>query len=197
MPQVYKPGFLQVIYGPMKSGKTESFVRIFDEVRYSSHKWKVFQPSVNTREAEVRSRISNISLPTTIIDENKPETILEHITEEDQLVGLDEAQFFDVSLYKVVDKLLSMNKHVVVSGLLLDFRAQPFGPMPWIVGRANHSIRLTAICEVDGCDRKATRTQRLINGKPASFNSPIVLIEGTGNEKYEPRCVYHHKVPLD
>ncbi len=79
---------------------------------------------------------------------------------------------------------------------MLSFRGEPFGPMPSLVGRADKAIRLTAICDYSGCDLRATRTQRLINGKPAPYDSPLVVIEGEGiEETYEARCVLHHNVP--
>ena len=107
-----------------------------------------------------------------------------------------EVHFFDTRLVDVIDTLLKNSYHVIASGLMLDFRGEPFGPTPWLIGRANEITRLTAICDVFGCNRRATRTQRLINGDPAPYNSPLVVIEDQGKiETYEARCIIHHIVP--
>lgn len=197
MPRVYKPGYLEAIFGPMKSGKSEVFIILFKELGHSNHEWVTFKPAVNIREKGIASRTFNLSLEAIVIDEDHPELIFEHLKEkENKIVGIDEAQFFDNSLVDIVDTLLKKRYHVIVSGLMLNFRGEPFGPMPWLVGRANKVTRLTGICDVHGCNRRATRTQRLINGEPAPYNSPVVVIEGEGEtETYETRCVIHHIVP--
>ncbi|MFX0124695.1 MAG: thymidine kinase [Candidatus Hodarchaeota archaeon] len=198
MSKVYKPSYLEVIIGPMKSGKTEEFIRIFKELEHSDYECVAFKPAVNIREEGIASRTFNINLEAIVIDENKPELIFEYLKAKPyKIIGIDEAQFFDENLVEVVDTLLRNRYHVIVSGLLLSFRGEPFGPMPWIVGRANEIVRLTAICDVPGCNRRATRTQRLINGEPALYSSPLVSIEGQKKiETYEARCVLHHAVPI-
>ncbi len=197
MPSIYIPGNLEVIFGPMKSGKSERFINYFNVLKYSEIKGIAFKPAVNVREKNIATRAYKVNLEATVIDEKHPETILQHLERNDyKIVGIEEAQFFDMSLVEVIDRLLTEEYHLVVSGLMLSFRGEPFGPMPWLVGRAHKIIRLTAICEYPGCNRQATRTQRLINGKPAPYNSPLVLIEHSGyHEKYEARCVFHHIVP--
>ncbi|MFX0049960.1 MAG: thymidine kinase [Candidatus Hodarchaeota archaeon] len=199
MSKVYKPSYLEVIIGPMKSGKTEEFIRIFKELEHSDYECVAFKPAVNIREEGIASRTFNINLKAIVIDENKPELIFNHLNAKPyKIIGIDEAQFFNKSLVDIIDTLLKERYHVIVSGLLLSFRGEPFGPMPWIVGRANEITRLTAICDVPGCNRRATRTQRLINGEPALYSSPLVSIEGqTKVETYEARCVLHHAVPIN
>ncbi|MFX0211681.1 MAG: thymidine kinase [Candidatus Hodarchaeota archaeon] len=198
MSKVYKPSYLEVIIGPMKSGKTEEFIRIFKELEHSDYECVAFKPAVNIREEGIASRSFNINLEAIVIDENKPELIFEYLKVRTyKIIGIDEAQFFNENLVEVVDTLLRERYHVIVSGLLLSFRGEPFGPMPWIVGRANEITRLTAICDVPGCNRRATRTQRLINGEPALYSSPLVSIEGQEEiETYEARCVLHHTVSI-
>ncbi|MFX0125986.1 MAG: thymidine kinase [Candidatus Hodarchaeota archaeon] len=197
MSMVYKPGYLMVIFGPMKSGKSELFIKLFKELEYSNCEWVTFKPAVNIREKGIASRTFNLKLEAFVIDEERPELILEYLKEKQyKIIGIDEAQFFDIRLVDIIDRLLKENYHVIVSGLMLSFRGEPFGPMPWLVGRANEVTRLTAICDVQNCNRRATRDQRLINGKPAPYNSPLVVIEGQGKaETYEARCVLHHQVP--
>ncbi len=197
MSRVYKPGYLEVIFGPMKSGKSEVFIMLFKELKYSNHEWVTFKPAVNIREEGIASRTFKLNLKAIVIDEDHPELIFEHLKRKKyEIIGIDEAQFFDNHLVEVVDTLLRSRYHVIVSGLVLNFRGEPFGPMPWLVGRANKVTRLMGICDVHGCNRKATRTQRLINGEPAPYDSPVVVIEGQGQtETYETRCVIHHNVP--
>ncbi|MHA1976726.1 MAG: thymidine kinase [Candidatus Hodarchaeales archaeon] len=199
MPEIYKPGYLEAIFGPMKSGKSEYLIRMFNELRYSDIRGIVFKPAVNTREPGIASRGSDMQLEAIIVDEKHPEEILSYLnTFECKFVGVDEAQFFADNLVHVIEQLLKKEYHVIVCGLLLSFRGEPFGPMPSLVGRAHHVTRLTAICEYPNCNHWAVLTQRLINGKPCPYNSPLVLIENTGqSETYEPRCVNHHQVPRE
>lgn len=194
---IYKPGYLHTIIGPMKSGKTEKFIEIFANLKFSDIKGIVFNPAINTRDPVIRSRISNRWLETIRIDELHPENVFRHVSDsQNVMVGFDETQFFAMSIITVIDKLLEQDFHIVASGLLLDFRGEPFGPMPTLVGQAHEITKLSAICEYPGCNRHATQTQRLINGKPADYNSPTVLIEGGGyNEEYQARCLRHHYVP--
>ncbi len=193
---VYKPGCLEVIFGPMKSGKSAIFIRRFKELEYSDYKLIIFKPAVNTRELGVSSRAFDVKLEAIVIDEKNPELIFEYLKKKQyNIVGIDEAHFFDNHLVDVIDILLKEGYHVIVSGLMLSFRGEPFGPMPWLVGRADEVTSLTAICDVDGCNHRATRSQRLINGEPAPYNSPLVVIEDQSKiETYEARCVIHHIV---
>jgi thymidine kinase len=107
------------------------------------------------------------------------------------VVGIDEAQFFDMEIAEVVARLADDGKRVICAGLDLDFRGEPFGPMPRLLAIAERVDKLTAICVVSG--EPATRTQRIINGKPASYNDPIILVGAT--ESYEARSRRHHIVP--
>jgi thymidine kinase len=182
----------------MKSGKTEKFIEIFSDLEYTNAvAGIVFNPAVNTRDPIIKSRVSNRALKTTIIDEQHPDLVFNYLDgPKGIIVGFDETQFFDMSIIGVIDDLLREDYHVVASGLMLDFKGEPFGPMPTLVGRSHEITKLSAICEYPGCSRRATQTQRLINGEPAPYNSPIVLIEGGGhNEEYQARCIQHHYVP--
>ncbi|MDQ5841426.1 MAG: thymidine kinase, partial [Chloroflexota bacterium] len=102
-------------------------------------------------------------------------------------------QFFDDRLPEVVERLADLGKQVLVTGLDTDFRGIPFGPMPRLMALADQVTKLTAICMV--CGEPATRTQRLIDGLPAPVDSPLIMVGGMGDEKYEARCRLHHDVP--
>ncbi len=108
------------------------------------------------------------------------------------MVVIDEIQFFDDQIIEVVQALLEADIQVVFGGLALDFRGEPFGPMPTLLSLCDEIEKPTAVCEV--CkEEDATRTQRLINGEPAKYTDPIILIGAEQN--YEPRCIKHHIVP--
>jgi thymidine kinase len=118
---------------------------------------------------------------------------IEAATADADIVAVEEAQFFDERLPEVVESLAALGKQVVLTGLDRDFRGIPFGPMPRLLALADQVTKLTAICVV--CGEPATRTQRLIDGQPASADSPLIVIGGMGDETYEARCRLHHEVP--
>lgn len=182
-------GKLEVFYGPMKSGKTSALIKQLDGVTDCV----VFKPSLDTRfsEDEIVSR-DGLKLKSISIDKERPELILNHAGIASSAVAIDEAQFFDDSVVWVVKQLLKKNKSVYVSGLDLDFKGDPFGAMPTLIAMANRAERLYANCDHPECERKAVRTQRLIDGKPAKRDSPLVLVGD--KEFYEARCLEHHEV---
>jgi thymidine kinase len=109
------------------------------------------------------------------------------------MVGIDEAQFFDQEIIPIVQKLADRGLRVIVAGLDTDFRGEPFGPMPVLMAQADQVDKLHAICMI--CGEAASRTQRLVNGKPAHYHDPIVIVGAA--ELYEARCRQHHQVPRD
>jgi thymidine kinase len=115
----------------------------------------------------------------------------EQLTPEVTVVGIDEAQFFDEGLIAVIDALVSRGVRVIVAGLDMDFRGEPFGIMPTLLAKAEIVDKLQAICLV--CGESATRTQRLVNGRPAYYDDPVVIVGAA--EMYEARCRIHHEVP--
>ena len=106
------------------------------------------------------------------------------------MVAVDEVQFFDMNVIQVCEELADMGKRVICAGLDMDFRGEPFGPMPELVARAEEISKLRAICVV--CAAEASRTQRLINGEPAAYDDPVVMVGAA--EVYEARCRSCHKV---
>ncbi|WP_457631822.1 thymidine kinase, partial [Oceanithermus sp.] len=108
-----------------------------------------------------------------------------------QVVAVDEAQFFDEGLPQVLEELTGRGVRVIVAGLDMDFRGEPFGVMPTLMARAEFVEKLSAVCV--RCGRAATRTQRLVNGKPARYDEPVILVGAA--EAYEPRCRACHEVP--
>lgn len=185
-------GILEVYTGPMKSGKTRELINRVDKLNFiDDYKFLFFKPKVDIRDETVESRFGSLKYDCKFIDEYNPSEIKSHIDEKTRLVIIDEVQFFDQSISKIVIELLKNNINVIVSGLDLDFRGKPFGSMPEILSLADKVNKLTGVCEYPNCTRPATRTQRLIDGKPAPFDSPTILIDSK-NEDYECRCISHH-----
>ena len=107
------------------------------------------------------------------------------------IVGIDEVQFFSSEIIQLIDELINQDTRVIVAGLDLDFRGEPFGVMPTLLAKAEFVTKLTAACKI--CGEAATRTQRIIDGKPALYDSPIILVGA--KDSYEARCHKHHIVP--
>lgn len=195
---IVKPGVLEAFCGPMKSGKTAELIARVNKINFMDGFDMVFiKPRIDKRDKTVKSRFGNTEYNCFFVDEDDPYKILNVVNRDHNLVAIDEIQFFNKGIEKVVEKLLSKNKNVIVAGLDLDFRGEPFGMMPYLLSVADEVIKLRAICSYPKCNASGSRTQRLINGKPANYKSPLILIEDYDNKKetYEPRCVMHHKVP--
>jgi thymidine kinase len=184
-----KPGFLEVFCGPMKSGKSLEIIHRVNKLKYMDNsKYLFFKPEIDTRNSKIISRYG--AEESCIIVENSKD-ILSFINDE-KLIAIDEAQFFDEGIVEVIKVLLKKDVNVIVAGLDLDFRGEPFGPMPSILSVANKVRKLTAICDFKSCNNIGRFTQRIIDGKPARFDSPTILVGG--DEKYEVRCRKHHKI---
>lgn len=182
-------GWAEVICGSMFSGKSEELIRRVRQATYGNMSVRVFKPVIDTRYEEEAVVSHNGS--TTIARPVKfSQDILKYIDSDVDLIGIDEAQFFDEGIIDVVDELAYKGIRVIVAGLDTDFRGEPFGPMPALMSLGEMVTKLNAICPI--CTAPASRTQRLINGKPASYDDPIILVGAS--EAYEPRCRHHHEV---
>ncbi|MDP6294109.1 MAG: thymidine kinase, partial [Candidatus Woesearchaeota archaeon] len=124
-----------------------------------------------------------------------PEEMLTLLTPEQRVVVIDELQFFQEGIVGVVKSLLVDGLNIIGAGLDTNFRGEPFGYMPHLIGIASEVQKYTAVCEVEGCNKEAPLTQRLIDGEPAPYDSPEILV-GDKEEGYEPRCLQHHEVPI-
>lgn len=194
MTNIFNPGSLELIAGPMRSGKNNTLISRISPLAYTDYTFIVFNPDINIRDNGLVSRTSSWNHETYSISSSNPVICMEHAVEYDVIV-FTEAHFFGKELIPVVEHLIKMNKNVIASGLDLDFRAEPFSAMPDLLARANQVTKLTAVCtfKENGkiCGREATRTQRYINGEPAPYDSPIILV-GDFHEGYEPHCIHHH-----
>lgn len=174
----------------MFSGKSEELIRRVRRATYANQQVQVFKPAIDNRYDDVAVVSHNgTSVMATPVDSSAD--ILENLLPNVEIVGIDEAQFFDEDIVYVAEQLADRGIRVIAAGLDQDFRGEPFGPMPDLMALAESVTKLNAICPL--CGSPASRTQRLINGQPASYNDPIILVGAS--ESYEPRCRHHHDVP--
>lgn len=185
----YREGWIEVICGCMFAGKTEELIRRINVLSYARKNILVFKPKIDDRysTAEIASHAGS-KVPCIVISEAKE--ILNHVNYDTDVVAIDEVQFFDEDVVDICEYLADSGLRVMVAGLDKDFRGEPFGVLPDLLTRAEFVTKLTAVCAK--CGAPATRTQRIINGKPASFNDPIVLVGA--KEAYEPRCRHCHEI---
>ena len=183
-------GSIEVVCGSMFSGKTDELIRRLIRATIAKQKVQVFKPAIDIRYAveKVTSHAGANYEATPIANAAE---IREKLDKDTTVVGIDEAQFLDPEVVDVAQELASRGIRVLVAGLDMDFRGEPFGPMPLILAKAERVDKLHAICMVCGDD--ASRTQRLVNGKPARYDDPVVIVGAS--ELYEARCRAHHEVP--
>jgi len=181
----------ELITGPMSCGKTEELLRRVRRGIIAKKKIKVISPDVDTR-AKGDYIESRNGLWLDAIKIKHSIQLLSHVKEDDEIVAIDELQFFDANIPKVISKLMLEGKKIIGTGLDLDFKGESFGSMPELLSIATTVDKLHAVCMKCGSDN-ATRTQRLIDGKPADKNSPLIMIGG--DETYEARCVKCWELP--
>lgn len=183
-------GWLEVICGSMFSGKSEELIRRVRRATYGNLSVRVFKPIIDNRYSE-ESIVSHNGTSILARPIENSEEMFNYIDEHVDIVGIDEVQFFDENVVEVAQTLAERGHRVIVAGLDLDFRGEPFACVPHLMALAESVTKLSAICPV--CGSPASRTQRLIDGKPASYDDPVILVGAS--ESYEPRCRHHHEVP--
>lgn len=189
----HSKGQIEVICGPMYSGKTEELIRRVRRAFIARQDVLVFKPKLDTRSTEI------------VLSHNGDKHAAYEIAYAYEAIGyatlpftgytviaFDEAQFFDASIVPTVLELAEMGNRVIVAGLDMDFRREPFGYMPELICRAQSVTKLSAICNV--CGEEAHFTQRLINGQYPKWNDPVVVIGAY--EEYQARCADHHNFYL-
>jgi len=188
----YKAGSVEVICGSMFSGKTEEMIRRLRRAVIARQKVQVFKPVIDNRY-NISKVTSHAGVDFEAVPISESSEIMEHMKADTTVVGIDEAQFFDEGVVRVIEQLANKNVRVIVTGLDMDFRGEPFGCMPELLARADKIDKLQAICMK--CGEPANRTQRLVDGRPAHYDDPIVIVGAS--EMYEARCRAHHEVPRD
>ena len=184
-------GWIEVVCGSMFSGKTEELIRRVRRAKIARQKVQVFKPAIDTRynDRDVTSHDGMQIEAVPVADTAGLRAVIELDT---TVVALDEVQFYSGDIVALCEGLADRGVRVIVAGLDTDFRGEPFGPMPELMARAERVDKLQAICVV--CGNPASRTQRLINGLPAAFDDPVILVGAS--EVYEARCRRCHEVRM-
>jgi len=183
-------GSIEVITGSMFCGKTEELIRRLRRATIAKQKVQVFKPTIDNRYAEEKVT-SHTGANFDAIPIQQTAEILTSLDPDTTVVAIDEAQFFDAEIIPISQQLADRGLRVIVAGLDMDFRGEPFGPMPALLSQAEEVSKLHAICVV--CGEEASRTQRLVDGRPARYDDPVVIVGAS--EMYEARCREHHQVP--
>lgn len=189
MYQSYRDGWVETISGCMFAGKTEELIRRIKVLEFAKKEIMVFKPAIDNRYSNTKV-VSHAGSAVESYVISKPIEILEIVKPTTQVVAIDEVQFFDESVCEVANELADRGIRVMAAGLDTNFRGEPFGPMPKLMTEAEFVTKLAAVCNI--CGAPATRTQRMINGKPASYYDPEILVGAS--ESYEPRCRHCHEV---
>ena len=177
-------GTIEVVCGSMFSGKTEELLRRVKRAQIARQKVQVFKPKVDNRysithvESHNANRVPSVPL-------EKATEILDAVDDKTRVVGIDEAQFFDPSIVDVAQKLAYRGIQVIVAGLDMNYKGEPFGPMPQLMAVAESVTKLSAICVV--CGGAASRSQRLVERDPQQ------TFAVGGSESYEARCRSCHE----
>lgn len=183
-------GLIEVICGSMFCGKTDELIRRLRRATIARQKVQVFKPSIDNRyeEQKVASHAGSTFEANPV---SCSKDILDRLADNVTVVGIDEAQFFDEDIVSVIQQMADHGIRVIAAGLDQTFNGEPFGCMPELMSLAERVDKLQAICMV--CGEPASRTQRLVNGKPARYDDPIIIVGAS--EMYEARCRKHHIVP--
>lgn len=185
-----KFGWIECICGSMFSGKSEELLRRIKRGVIAKQKVLLFKPSIDNRYDENRVSTHNGNSYDSISIE-KSSDILNFVKDTKyDIIGIDEIQFFDNDIVKIINKLADDGIRVIAAGLDMDFKAEPFHPMPEIMAISEMVTKLHAVC--NKCGKEASRSQRLINGKPAKYDDPVVVIGAS--ESYEARCRHCHEI---
>lgn len=185
----FSGGWLELITGPMFSGKSEELIRRVTRAFIARQTVQVFKPAIDDRYGEVAVASHNGRTLNAVPIEGVA-GLQARLADSTQVIAIDEAQFLPDELINAALDLADAGSRVIVAGLDLDFRGEPFGPMPELLARAEVVDKLTAVCSV--CGLAATRTQRLIGGHPAHFDDPVIMVGAA--EAYQARCRRCHVV---
>lgn len=189
---MYRPinhGYIEVVIGPMYSGKSEELIRRLKRAKIAKQNVVVFKPVIDDRYSK-EDIVSHSGYTINAIPIKDSSEINKYINEDTQVVGIDEVQFFDDEIVDMAIELADKGIRVIAAGLDMDFKGEPFGPTPRLLAVAEFVDKIQAICSV--CGQPATRSQRLINGEPAKYDEPIIQVGAV--ESYEARCRKCHVV---
>ena len=189
---MYRPinhGYIEVVIGPMYSGKSEELIRRLKRAKIAKQNVIVFKPGIDDRYSK-DDVVSHSGYAINAVAIQKSSQIYDYIQNDTQVVGIGEVQFFDDEIVDIAIDLANKGIRVIAAGLDMDFKGEPFGPTPRLLAVAEFVDKIQAICSV--CGQPATRSQRLIDGKPAKYDAPIIQVGAV--ESYEARCRKCHVV---
>ena len=184
-------GWIEVVAGVMFSGKSEELLRRVRRAVIAKKRVQVFKSHLDDRYAGVFAVSSHDGRTADAIPVDSSEQIAQRVDPTAQVIAIDEAQFLDVGVVALATSLAGRGRRVVLAGTDTDFRGEPFGAMPQLMAVAELVDKLHAICVI--CGSPASRNQRLIDGRPARYDSPIIMVGSA--DTYEARCRHCHEVP--
>ena len=184
-------GWIEVVAGVMFSGKSEELIRRVRRAMIARKKVQVFKSHLDERYAGIYKVSSHDGRTVDAMPVDSTAQIARAIEPDTQVVAVDEAQFLDQGVVELATALAARQMRVILAGTDTDFRGEPFGPMPQLMAVAELVDKLHAICVI--CGNPASRNQRLIEGRPARYDSPTIMVGG--QESYEARCRSCHSVP--
>jgi thymidine kinase len=184
-------GWIEVVAGVMFSGKSEELLRRVRRSVIAKKRVQVFKSHLDERYAGLYHVASHDGRTIQAIPVDSSAQIAQRADPLAQVIAIDEAQFLDAGIVDVATWLAERGRRVVLAGTDIDFKGEPFGPMPQLMAVAEMVDKLHAICVL--CGGAATRNQRLIDGQPAPYDSPVIMVGGS--EAYEARCRACHVVP--
>jgi thymidine kinase len=186
-------GWIEVITGVMFSGKSEELIRRVRRALIARRRVQVFKSALDDRYAGVRTISSHAGSGVEAVPVRSSAEVAAQVMPGVQVVAIDEVQFLDEGIVDVISALADRGVRVIAAGIDMDFRGEPFGPMPRVLTVAETVDKLHAICVL--CGNAATRNQRLVDGEPAPYEGPTIQVGG--HEAYEARCRGCHEVPSD
>jgi thymidine kinase len=186
-----RPGWIEVIAGVMFSGKSEELLRRVRRAVIARKRVQLFKSHLDSRYGGVQRISTHDGVQVDAVPVDSSLEIMGRVKPDTEVVAIDEVQFLDEGIVGVADALADRGVRVVLAGLETDFRGEPFGAMPQLLAVAEIVDKLHAICVV--CGDPACRNQRLVDGRPALYDSPTILVGGS--ESYEARCRHCHLVP--
>lgn len=190
MERMSRTGWVEVISGVMFSGKSEELMRRVRRATLARRRVQVFKSQLDDRYG-IREVVSHDNGRLNAVMVSESAELMRQVREDTQVVAIDEVQFLDDGIVGVVNALADAGVRVIAAGTDMDFRGRPFGAMGSLLAVAEKVDKLQAICLK--CGELATRNQRLINGRPAPSEGPVIQVGGL--ESYEARCRACHEVP--
>ena len=184
-------GWIEVIAGVMFSGKSEELIRRVRRAIIARKRVQVFKSHLDGRYAGIYAISSHDGRSAEAVPVDSSAQIAQCLDPLAQVIAIDEAQFLDDAIVDLATSLAARGRRVILAGADTDFRGEPFGPMPQLMAVAEVVDKLHAICVL--CGSPASRNQRLVEGRPARYDSPVIQVGGT--ESYEARCRACHQVP--